>query len=114
MLFDLDLDLVLERETSRKRPKTERGRSVAVGALPSISLISALTVCKAAGVMGREGGFDGAVVVVVAFSVVLVMVEAEAWCEAVLLAMFFDEEESTEVAKAGAMTRGEETEEEEP
>jgi hypothetical protein len=111
MLFDLDLDLVLERETSRKRPKTERGRSVAAGALRSVSLISALTVCKAAGVMGREGGFDG--VVVVAFSVVLVMVEAEAWCEAVLLAMFFDEEESTEVAKAGAMTRGEETEEEE-
>ena len=114
MLFDLDLDLVLERETSRKRPKTERGRSVAAGALRSVSLISALTVCKAAGVMGREGGFDGVVVVVVAFSVVLVMVEAEAWCEAVLLAMFFDEEESTEVAKAGAMTRGEETEEEEP
>jgi hypothetical protein len=44
----------------------------------------------------------------------LVTVEVEAWCEAVLLGRFLDEEELlTGVAKAGAMTRGEGTWEEE-
>jgi hypothetical protein len=111
MLFDLDLDLVLERDTSRKRPKTERGRSAATGASRSVSLTLALTVCKADGVMGREGGFAAGVVV---FSVVLVVVDVDAGCEVLLLGRCLDEEESTEAAKAGAMTRGEETEEEEP
>lgn len=114
MLFDLDLDLVFERETSRKRPKTERGRSaVAVADTGSVSLTSALTVCKADGAMGREGSF--AVAGSVAFSVVvLVLVGADAGCEAALLGRFLLEEVSTATAKAGAMTRGEETEEEEP
>ena len=60
--------------------------------------------------MGREGGFAAGVVV---FSAVLAMVVVDAGCEAVLLGRFLLEEESTE-AKAGAITRGEETEEEEP
>lgn len=90
MLFDLDLDLVFDREASLKRPKTERGRSVAAAAVisRSVSLTSPLTVSRAAGVIGREGRFAGAgivVVVVVLFSVVSVMVEAEAGCEVVLL-----------------------------
>lgn len=78
----------------------------------SVSLTSALTVCKADGVIGREGGFAGAVV----FSVVVVVVVVEAGCEVVMPLDTFleDEGESTEAeAKAGAMTRGEETEEEE-
>jgi hypothetical protein len=110
ILFDLDLDLVFDLETSLKRPKTERGRSVA-GVARSVSLTLSLTVCKAAGVMGREGGFAGVVVVVVGFSVLVVEV-VEVGCKAVL-ETFLDEGESTEAeAKAGAMTRGEGTEEE--
>jgi hypothetical protein len=112
ILFDLDLDLVFDLETSLKRPKTERGRSVA-GVARSVSLTLSLTVCKAAGVMGREGGFAGVVVVVVVgFSVLVVVEVVEVGCKAVL-ETFLDEGESTEAeAKAGAMTRGEGTEEE--
>jgi hypothetical protein len=114
ILFDLDLDLVFDLETSLKRPKTERGRSVA-GVARSVSLTLSLTVCKAAGVMGREGGFAGVVVVVVVVVVgfsVLVVEVVEVGCKAVL-ETFLDEGESTEAeAKAGAMTRGEGTEEE--
>lgn len=86
ILLDLDLDLVFDRETSRKRPKTERGRSAA-GVVRSGSLTLSLTDCKAAGVVGREGGFAGVAV----FSVVLlVVVEMGAGCEAVL-ERFLDE-----------------------
>jgi hypothetical protein len=61
--------------------------------------------------MGREGGFAG--VGVFGFSVMLVaVVVVDAGCDTVLLARFSDEAEA-ESTKAGAMTRGEETEEEE-
>jgi hypothetical protein len=113
ILFDLDLDLVFDLETSLKRPKTERGRSAA-GVTRSVSLTSALTDGKADGVMGREGGFAVAVVAVVGFSLVVAVEVVDVGCE-VLLERFLDEGESTEAeAKAGAMTRGEGTEEEEP
>jgi hypothetical protein len=61
--------------------------------------------------MGREGGFAG--VGVFGFSVMLVeVVVVDAGCEAVLLLDRFLEDEA-ESTKAGAMTRGEETEDEE-
>jgi hypothetical protein len=59
--------------------------------------------------MGREGGFAGAVV---GFSVLVAVVVVDAGCEVLLLARFLDDEGESE-AKAGAMTRGEETEDEE-
>lgn len=63
--------------------------------------------------MGREGGFAAAGVVVFSW-VALETVVVDASCEAALPGRFLLEEESAE-AKAGAMTRGEETvEEEEP
>jgi hypothetical protein len=64
--------------------------------------------------MGREGGFAAGVVVL--FSVVLLVIEVvEAGCEAALERFLDEEDGSTGAeAKAGAMTRGEETEEEEP
>jgi hypothetical protein len=67
--------------------------------------------------MGREGGFAaaGVVVVLVGFSVIVAVEVADAGCEAVLERFLDEEDGSTGAeAKAGAMTRGEETEEEEP
>jgi hypothetical protein len=98
-----DLDLVFERETSRKRPKTDRGRSAASGAgtgARSVAITSSLTGCTPMGVMGWEGGCVG-----VAFSV---LADAE---RGVLPGRFLEEEDSTG-AKAGAITIGEETEDE--
>lgn len=115
ILPDLDLLLVPDLETSLKRPKTERGRSrSAAGVTRSVSSTLSLTICRAAGVMGREGGFAAGVVVL--FSVVLLVIEVvEAGCEAALERFLDEEDGSTGAeAKAGAMTRGEETEEEEP
>jgi hypothetical protein len=69
--------------------------------------------------MGREGVFvaaAAAAVVVVGFPVIVAVEVVDVGCE-VVLERFLDEGESTEAeaeAKAGAMTRGEETEEEEP
>lgn len=116
ILPDLDLDLVPDLETSLKRPKTERGRSrSAAGVTRSVSSTLSLTVCRAAGVMGREGGFAaGGVVAAVGFPVIVAVEVADAGCEAVLERFLDEEDGSTEAeAKAGAMTRGEETEEEE-
>ena len=112
ILFGLDPDLVFDLETSLKRPKIERGRSVVAAETPqSVSLTLLLTVCKAAGVIGREVGF-AAGAVVVGFSLLEVVVEAG--CEALLLGRFLGTEgESTEAAVAGAMTREEGMEEEE-
>jgi hypothetical protein len=58
MLPDLEFAFELDLETSRKRPKTERGRS-AVAVLVAAGTFSALvgsllTVCKPVGVIGRE------------------------------------------------------------
>ena len=65
--------------------------------------------------MGREGGFATAGAVVFSWVALVVVVVVDAGCEAALLGRFLLEAESTEAAKAGAMTRGEETvEEEEP
>jgi len=97
MLPDLDFVLESDLETSRKRPKTERGRSavaVLVAAGASSGLAGSLpTVCRAVGVMGRDDdcGFS-----------------------TMGLEGLLSDGSRVRVtgAKAGAMVRGEETDEE--
>jgi len=97
MLPDLDFDCELDLETSRKRPKTDRGRSAGTAPLAveegSASVDSSPTACKPVGVIGREDDFG--------FSTV-------GWED------FLSDVASVREAgaKAGAIVRGEETDEE--
>jgi hypothetical protein len=95
MLPEREFALELDLETSRRRPKTERGRS-AVAALVAAGTGSALggslpTVCRPVGVIGREEdcGFSTVDLEGLLLDVSGVRVAG---------------------AKAGAMVRGEETE----
>jgi len=62
--------------------------------------------------MGREGGFAGVAVLSVVLVLVVVMVVDAGFEVVMLLGRFLDEAEA-ESTKAGAMTRGEETTEDE-
>ena len=96
-LPDRDFELESDLETSRRRPKTERGRSavaVLVAAGTGSGLVgSLLTVCRPVGVIGREDdcGFS-----------------------TTGLEEFLSDVSSVRVtgAKAGAIVRGEEMDEE--
>ena len=97
-LPDRDLELESDLETSRRRPKTERGRSAAVAVLVAagtgpLLVGSLLTVCRPVGVIGRDDdcGFS-----------------------TTGLEGFLSDVSSVRVtgAKAGAIVRGEEMDEE--
>jgi hypothetical protein len=97
-LPDLDLEMELDLEALRKRPKTERGRSAAA-AVPAAAVVgsafvdSAPTVCRPVGVIGRE---------------------VDCGFSTLGLEGLLSDASSVRVtgAKAGAIVRGEETEEE--
>ena len=96
-LPDRDFELESDLETSRRRPKTERGRSAAAALVAagtgSAFVGSLLTVCRPVGVIGREDdcGFS-----------------------TTGLEGFLSDVSSVRVtgAKAGAIVRGEEMDEE--
>jgi hypothetical protein len=94
MLPDLDFETDPDLETSRKRPKTERGRSVVTPPAVGSALVeSPPTVCRPVGVIGRDEDC--------AFSTRGIED---------LLSDFSSGREAD--AKAGAIVRGEETDEE--